>query len=93
MSDDDDIKHDTITIFSFCSDVFTKMDVVAPGKTGKTLLKLKIDTGASGNTLTLQMFRNLYGKCDPSKLSHPVKNTKLTAYNGQKIPCYSSPQA
>ena len=58
------------------------MDVVAPGKTGKTPIKLKIDTGASGNTLTLQTFRNLYGKRDPSKVITPVKNTKLTAYNG-----------
>ena len=89
-SDDDDIKHDTINIFSIRSEVFTTMDVVAPGKTGKTPLKLKIDTGASGNTLTLQTFRNLYGKRDPSKVITPVKNTKLTAYNGQKIPCYGS---
>ena len=66
------------------------MDVVAPGKTGKTPIKLKIDTGASGNTLTLQTFRNQYGKLDPSKVITPVKNTKLTAYNGQKIPCYGS---
>ena len=59
-------------------------------KTGKTPIKLKIDTGASGNTLTLQTFRNLYGKRDLSKVITPVKNTKLTAYNGQKIPCYGS---
>ena len=89
-SDDDDIKHDTINIFSVRNEVFTTMDVVAPGKTGKTPIKLKIDTGASGNTLTLQTFRNLYGKRDPSKVITPVKNTKLTAYNGQKIPCYGS---
>ena len=89
-SDDDDIKHDAINIFSIRNEVFTTMDVVAPGKTGKTPIKLKIDTGASGNTLTLQTFRNLYGKRDPSKVITPVKNTKLTAYNGQKIPCYGS---
>ena len=59
-------------------------------KTGKTPIKLKIDTGASGNTLTLQTFRNLYGKRDLSKVITPVRNTKLTAYNGQKIPCYGS---
>ena len=89
-SDDDDIKHDTINIFSIRNEVFATVDVVAPGKTGKTPIKLKIDTGASGNTLTLQTFRNLYGKRDPSKVITPVKNTKLTAYNGQKIPCYGS---
>ena len=88
-SDDDNIEHDTINIFSIRSEVFTTMDVVAPGKTGKTPLKLKIGTGASGNTLTLQTFRNLYGKRDPSKVITPV-NTKLTEYNGQKIPCYGS---
>ena len=87
---DDDIKHDTINIFSICSEVFTTMDVVATRKTGKTPLKLKIDTRASGNTLTLQTFRNLYGMRDPSEVITPVKNTKLTAYNGQKIPCYGS---
>ena len=89
-SDDDDTKHDTINIFSIRSEVFRTMDVVAPGKTGKTPLKLKMYTGASGNTITLQTFRNLYGKRDPSKVITPVKNTKLTAYNGQKIPCYGS---
>ena len=89
-SDDNDIKLDTINIFSIRSEVFTTMNVVAPGKTGKTRLRLKIDTVASGNTLNLQTFRNLYGKRDPSKVISPVKNTKLTAYNGQKIPCYGS---
>ena len=89
-SDDDDIKHDTINISSVCREVFTTMHVAAPGKTDKMSLKLKIDTGASGNTLTLQTYRKLHGKCDPAKVITPVKNTKLTAYNGQKIPCYGS---
>ena len=91
-SDDDDFKHDTINIFSVHSEVFTAMGEVGIGKTGKIPLKLKIDTGASGNTHTLQTYRKLYGKVDPSIVFRPVKNTKLAAYNGQKIPCHGSLQ-
>ena len=58
-SDDDDIKHDKINIASVRSEVSTAMDVVTPEKTGKIPLKLKIDTGAFGNTLTLQTYRKL----------------------------------
>ena len=87
---DGDIKHDIINNSSVLGEMFSTIYVVAPGETGKIRLKLKIDTGASDSALTLQTYRKLNGKCDPSKVIIPVKNTKLTAYDGQKIPCHDS---
>ena len=65
-SDDDDIKYDTINIFSIRNEVFTTMDVVAPGKTGKT----------PGHLATPSLYRRS-GICTESvihpKLSHLLR--------------------
>ena len=48
--------------------------------------KLKIHSGAMGNTLPLRTFKLMYGKranCD--ELLTGLSGVKLTAYNGQKI--------
>ena len=51
---------------------------------GKHYLKLKIDTGASGNTLPVRTRMQVYPQQLP-QLQH--NNTKLTAYNGEQIKC------
>ena len=60
-------------------------------------LKVKIDTGAQGNTLPARMFREMYPeKVDSAGVprGNAVKNRHvvLTAYNGTKIPQYGAIQ-
>ena len=70
-------------------EAFAVLDVQQPGLkgTGYTV-RLKIDSGASGNTLPMRTFRQMYGdKADTRKLLEPANGIKLTAYNGEEIRC------
>ena len=64
------------------------LNVQPPGLKGDGYtLRLKIDTGASGNTLPLRTFQQMYGsKADTNNLLRPA-DVKLTAYNGEEIHC------
>lgn len=57
-------------------------------------IKLKVDTGAQGNTLPLRIFRRMYPeKLDDAGLPKKIDKeagVKLTAYNGSRIPCLGS---
>ena len=81
---------DAIDITSTTRDeAFVVLDVQPPGLkgTGYTL-RLKIDSGASGNTLPMRTFRQMYGnKADTRNLLEPANGIKLTAYNGEDIRC------
>ena len=81
---------DAIDITSTTRDeAFVVLDVQPPGLkgTGYTL-RLKIDSGASGNTLPMRTFRQMYGnKADTRNLLEPADGIKLTAYNGEEIRC------
>lgn len=65
-------------------EVFTKLDIIPPGITGRKFdIKLKLDTGASGNTLPLRIIKKIYGE---NYSKHVIReNVKLTAYNGKTI--------
>lgn len=54
-------------------------------------LRLKIDTGGSGNTLPLRTFKQIYG-ASPQSMDHlkPASNVKLTSYTGNVIPCFGT---
>ena len=70
-------------------EAFVVLDVQPPGLkgTGYTL-RLKIDSGASGNTLPMRTFRQMYGdKADTCNLLESADGIKLTAYNGEEIRC------
>ena len=70
-------------------EAFVVLDVQPSGLkgTGYTL-RLKIDSGASGNTLPMRTFRQMYGdKADTRNLLEPANCIKLTAYNGEEIRC------
>ena len=70
-------------------EAFVVLDVQPAGLkgTGYTL-RLKIDSGASGNTLPMRTFRQMYGdKADTCNLLEPADGIKLTAYNGEEIRC------
>ncbi len=70
-------------------EAYTCLDVQPPGlKRDDYTLKLKIDTGASGNTLPLRTFHQMYGTNQKQlPFLQPAHNVKLTVYNGQEITC------
>ena len=53
-------------------------------------IKLKVDTGAEGNTLPLRTYKQMYKTLPQKDILEPTRNTKLVAYNGQEIPCLGS---
>ena len=80
-------------------EAYGKIQIHVPGSVDdnvKRYLKLKVDTGAQGNTLPLRTFRNMM----PDKLDdngypnrrevNSAENTTLTAYNGTTIRCFGS---
>ena len=83
----------SITVSNKCFDAinhqrneaFTTLRINLPNKPkGKQCLKLKIDTGASWNTLPVRTLMQMY----PQQLPQLQPNkTKLTAYNGEQIKC------
>ena len=87
----------SITISSKCLDsvdvkksreeAFTTLDVQPPGLQGKGYtLRLKIDSGASSNTVPLRTLSQMYGKRKTDMLTH-ANGVKLTSYSGDEIPC------
>ena len=67
-------------------EVYANLDIVCADKPCVHDLKLKVDTGASGNTLPVRIAKQMYGEIWQSKIE-PVPNVKLTADNGGEIEC------
>ena len=60
-SDEDSTEpYDCIRISSVRSEVFTTLDAICPRKKGMRKIKLKVDTGAAGNTLPLRTCKQMY---------------------------------
>ena len=54
----------------------------------KCTLRLKIDSGASGNTLPIRTFQQMYGTAESAfNILKPATHTKLTSYSGDTILC------
>ena len=66
------------------NEVYANLDIACADKPGVHDLKLKVDTGASGNTLPVRIAKQMYIKIWQSKIE-PVPNVKLTAYNCGEI--------
>ena len=62
------------------------MDIVCADKPVVHVLKLKVDTCASGKTLTVRIARHMYGYMWQAKTEY-VTNIILTADNGRDIEC------
>ena len=60
------------------------LDILCADKPGDHDLKLKVDTGASGNTLLIRIAKQMYGEIWQSKIEH-VPNVKLTALPAVKL--------
>ena len=72
-------------------EAYTRLEIRPPGiRTKNCSLLLKIDTGASGNTLPKRTFQQMYGTHSYHLLepaNNPANNVILTAYNGATIEC------
>ena len=82
--------YDCIRISSVRNEVFTTLDDICPWKKGIRKIKLKVDTGAAGNTLPLRTYKQMYKTLPPEDILDPTRNVRLVAYNGQEIPCLGS---
>ena len=61
--------YDCIRISSVRNEVFTTLDVICPRKKGIRKIRLKVDTGAAGNTLPLRTYKQMYKTLPPKR--HP----------------------
>lgn len=89
----------SITISSKCMDsinvkptrdeAYTTLKIKPPQLQGHGhTLRLKIDSGASGNTLPLRTFQQMYGNSASTlKNLQPASHIKLTSYSGDEIIC------
>ena len=64
---------------------FANIDIICPQKAGQHKLYLKVDSGASANTITVRTVKNMYG--DKWKAMLKPTKTKLVAYGDTPIPC------
>ena len=77
------------------SEAFATLDVILPNGKGVHELKIKVDTGAEGNTLPLRTFQQMFPEWVDQN-SHPRPGTTLkesailTVYNGSSIPQHGS---
>ena len=58
--------------------------------TKKPHLRLKVDTGAGGNTLPLRTYQQMFKTQPSSIILQPEPTLKLTSYSGDRIPCIGS---
>ena len=68
------------------NEAFIQLDILHENETKK--IRLKIDTGAAGNTLPLRTLNQMYPKGN-GKIQ-PEQNIKLTSYSGNEIKCLGS---
>ena len=73
--------YDCIRISSVRNEVFTTLDVICPRKKGMRKIKLKVDTGAAGNTLPFRTYKQMYKTLPQKDILEPTRNVKLVAYN------------
>ena len=71
---------DCIRISSVRSEVFTTLDVICPRKKGMRKIKLKVDTGAAGNTLPLRTYKQMYKTLPLRTYKQMYKTLPLRTY-------------
>lgn len=75
-------------------EAFAYINIKLPNRNGTHRLRIKVDTGAQGNTLPISTFRRMFPEklttdgCP--KLKKQSKDKKLIAYNGTPIKCYGN---
>ncbi|XP_014673997.1 PREDICTED: uncharacterized protein K02A2.6-like [Priapulus caudatus] len=95
----DRLQFSNITVSTMCLDkmqrdeAFAGLDIKLRNRPGVHTLRLKVDTGAQGNTLPLSVFRRMYPNMlttegyPAQEIAMAAKRTRLTAYNSTPIPC------
>ncbi len=89
------LEYYAVTVSNQCMDnidacresAYTKLTIEAPHLNGTHKLRLKIDTGAAGNTLPVRTYRQMYGNTPYKDILQPANHIKLVAYNGEAIKC------
>ena len=75
-------------------EAFVLINIKLPNQNGIHKLRLKIDTGAQGNTLPLSTFRRMFPeKLDTDgfpSIKNQFINKELIAYNGTPIKCFGN---
>lgn len=66
-------------------EAFVTLNIMHPQK---YRLKLKLDTGASGNTIPCREYKKMFPMDPEFQDIKPLNGVKLTAYNGQEILCH-----
>ena len=98
-SDSDDFDLGEITVSSINKrassdkELFTRLEITLPGIKKQATLRVKIDTGAGGNTIPHHLYKEILNrKRDKRPLHHSLElkptTATLTAYNGSHIECY-----
>ena len=78
-------------------EAFVLINIKLPNRNGIHKLRLKIDTGAQGNTLPVSTFRRMFPeKLDadgfPNIKKRFINKKKLIAYNGTPVKCSANIQ-
>jgi hypothetical protein len=94
-SEDDHRPFHPILVNSLGSDnrtdeAFITLKAYYPDPHVKGDIQLKIDSGASGNTLPMRIYRQMFGDIPTSEILTPEPKIKLTSYSGNVIPCLGS---
>lgn len=75
------------------TEAFTTLDTYHENPRVTGTVRLKVDTGAGGNTLPLRTYRQMFGDIGmPDHIVKPERHVKLTSYSGNEIPCLGSLQ-
>ena len=72
------------------NEAFTKLNMSYNNPAVRGPLRLKVDTGAGGNTLPLRTYHQMFGNTPTNKILTPEPAAKLTSYSGHSIPCRGS---
>lgn len=94
LSDEDNLNIDSLDTEDRRNEIFTKVQIKVPEKSKTYNLRVKVDTGANANTMTMRSFRQLY----PEKVENNkpkdgfLKRSKiiLSAYGGTSIQQYGT---
>ncbi len=79
-----------ISLNAVKDEAYTTLMVEYPNSPVTGTLRIKVDTGAGGNTLPLRTYQQMFGSIPTSQILTPEPSTTLTSYSGHRIKCLGS---
>lgn len=79
-----------VTSSTDSSEAYATLHVRYANTTAEKTLRLKVDTGAGGNTLPVSKFKQMFPVSNTNEILKPEPCVTLTSYSGNKIPCIGS---